>query len=392
MRKTTMKLCALVPVFALILATGFSGCASLSPSAAETRTGTPLLQSDADYARLGLDRSTVAVWEDGRRTTQDPSHYEWWYFDGLLDDGTVIVAWLGDNWAFGSRTRNVSLEVTPPGEVTRRFQKSYVEPGFFSREKAEVRFGPHSFTGDLASYRIVVDAADSGGLGIDMVLRSLIAPWRPGTGRVESQGLYFAWLVAVPNGSIEGTLTIDGAAREVRGSGYHDHNWGNVSPAAIMTSWWWGRAVVGDRTVIVSELRARKALAPAGSGGRGGLFYVGSPRGVEVDAHLPADIRVVEGPAIPHPDPRHLKPIGSSVTFVANNGYEVVFPVSDRFLTSADLLDGQNWGVRALAAVAGLKPWYTRFFSEVSLTVPAAEQAEAEILKGAGTLEYIEFQ
>jgi predicted secreted hydrolase len=49
---------------------------------------------------------------------------------------------------------------------------------------------------------------------------------------------YFAWLAAVPEGKISGTISTDKVTREVTGSGYHDHNWGNVSPAALFDGWW----------------------------------------------------------------------------------------------------------------------------------------------------------
>src|SRR5260370_37959629 len=55
----------------------------------------------ADYATLGIGQK-VAIWEDGRRTPKSADTFEWWDFDGLLDDGTVVVVWFGDNWFFGS--------------------------------------------------------------------------------------------------------------------------------------------------------------------------------------------------------------------------------------------------------------------------------------------------
>ena len=40
----------------------------------------------------------------------------------------------------------------------------------------------------------------------------------------------------VPEGAVTGTLTADGETRQVTGSGYHDHNWGNVSPPIYSTT------------------------------------------------------------------------------------------------------------------------------------------------------------
>jgi hypothetical protein len=82
----------------------------------------------ADYATLGIGQK-IAIWEDGRRTPKSADTFEWWYFDGLLDDGTVVVVWFGDNWFFGSHNRAVTMELTPPGKPTRRVMRQFEEPG-----------------------------------------------------------------------------------------------------------------------------------------------------------------------------------------------------------------------------------------------------------------------
>jgi hypothetical protein len=46
--------------------------------------GPPFLQRD------GLTE-TVAPWEDGLRAETGPGHFEWWYFDAHLDDGSTAV-------------------------------------------------------------------------------------------------------------------------------------------------------------------------------------------------------------------------------------------------------------------------------------------------------------
>jgi hypothetical protein len=46
--------------------------------------------TDADFERLGLTRGHIQVWEDGARTDGRGGTYEWWYFDGHLDDGATL--------------------------------------------------------------------------------------------------------------------------------------------------------------------------------------------------------------------------------------------------------------------------------------------------------------
>jgi hypothetical protein len=52
-----------------------------------------------------------------------------------------------------------------------------------------------------------------------------------------------------------------GQAHAVRGTGYHDHNWGNVALPAVMHHWYWGRAHVGEYTLIFVEQIALKKYA-----------------------------------------------------------------------------------------------------------------------------------
>ncbi len=41
-------------------------------------------------------------------------------------------------------------------------------------------------------------------------------------------------------------VTYNGEARHLEGSGYHDHNWGNISVLKLIHHWYWGRAKMGD--------------------------------------------------------------------------------------------------------------------------------------------------
>lgn len=84
-------------------------------------------------------------------------------------------------------------------------------------------------------------------------LDGTLAPWRSQTGSIffgDHEEHYFAWLPAVPEGQMTADVTYAGGQLHLSGSGYHDHNWGNISMLKLMHHWYWGRAKIGDYKVI----------------------------------------------------------------------------------------------------------------------------------------------
>ena len=53
---------------------------------------------------------------------------------------------------------------------------------------------------------------------ISILADSLINPYRPQDGIINAGDEYFAWLAAVPNGEVEGFVTIDGVKKEIKGN------------------------------------------------------------------------------------------------------------------------------------------------------------------------------
>ena len=53
-------------------------------------------------------------------------------------------------------------------------------------------------------------------------------------------------------------LTIDGTTRTLRGTGYHDHNWGDAPMWSVLHDWYWARAKIGPWTAIVASNIAEK--------------------------------------------------------------------------------------------------------------------------------------
>ncbi|MCX7608690.1 MAG: hypothetical protein N2049_05675 [Anaerolineales bacterium] len=228
-------------------------------------------------ARDGLTE-TIQPWEDGLRAEPRRGTFEWWYFDAHFDDpsaplgagGTTAVIVFATKPIVNPHlplTPNLSLTITPPdGQKRVEFDLPPVGEFRAAKETCDVRIGKSwvrwSEEGRAWTYRL---HAETRSMAADLTFRGLVPPWRPGAGKSFFGDLnhYFAWLPAIPYGSVEGTLTYDGQTHAVRGSGYHDHNWGNVALPSVMDHWYWGRAHIGEYTLIFVEQIALKKYGSA---------------------------------------------------------------------------------------------------------------------------------
>ena len=237
------------PLLAFVMLTG---CATVQPSRA-------LSSADA-HQRFGLSETAIEPWEDGLRTDGAPGTYEWWYFDAHLDDGSTLVIVFFTKPITGTSgplAPAVQIDLTR-ADGTKLSKSMAFEPGAFSssKERCEVKLGPNRFEGDLHAYSLHVELPE---FTVDLALTGDVKPWRPGAGVIgfgAKDEKYFAWLPAVPHGRVTGAVTIAGQRAEVSGSGYHDHNWGNAALTELIHDWYWGRARVGEYTVIASFITA----------------------------------------------------------------------------------------------------------------------------------------
>ena len=224
------------------------------------------------YERLGLVPGVIGTWEDGLRTGAVDGTFEWWYFDAYLDDGCTITVEFHTKPPFVSPnaplTPFVLLTMTDPRGI--RSDKTYLgDPAHFhaSDTDCDVRIGPNTFTRDGGRYLIHVEIDD---LTADFTLEPEVPPWRPETGHVffgDQEEHHIAWLPVVARGVADAVLSVNGVTRRLAGNGYHDHNWGNIAPRKVLDHWYWGRASVGDYTVVtldfVSHDRYDNARMPA---------------------------------------------------------------------------------------------------------------------------------
>lgn len=221
--------------------------------------------SDEFLQRDGLS-TEIALWEDALRTDLSRGTFEWWYFDAHFEDGSTAVIVFSTRPLLerkGSLKPNLQFTITDAqGTKYARFPVFAPHEFQASRERPEVYLASHWLRGNLHRYEVHVDLGD---LAADLTFEGVVPPWRPGAGKVYfgDFGHYFAWLPAIPFGQVTGTLRYAGRTHAVRGAGYHDHNWGNVDLNQVWDHWYWGRAHLGDYTLIFVEQEATLAYGRA---------------------------------------------------------------------------------------------------------------------------------
>jgi len=208
-------------------------------------------------AELGLTEN-VQIFEDGLRSEEKSGNYEWWYFDSKYADGSslVIVFFAKHVTSFAKNFKPyVSLNyINPIGKELRT--ELWSEDYSFSKDGCDVRIGDCYIKGNLSHYDICFknDEAEC-----HLTLDASVPSWRPDSGHIYfGKKDFFAWLPAVPEGTVSGRLRTKEETIALHGTGYHDHNWGNKLMILLMNDWYWGRAKIGDYVVVSSYIYANK--------------------------------------------------------------------------------------------------------------------------------------
>lgn len=347
-----------VPVaFSLV----FGSCAS------ETQPA-KLAVEKRHYERLKLGERP-AVWEDGFRTSLEPGCYEWWYFDAHLDDGSVLVIVFFTRPYVdidGEAVPQVEIRLTlPDGKEQRSLVKVSRDDFIASRDRCDVNIGKSRIVGDLKNYEIHVE---SDTMNADIVLKGGVPAWRPATGHIffgEDEQKYFAWLPSVPYGTVAGTISVNGKQRAVRGSGYHDHNWGNILLGKALNNWWWSRAQFGDYTIITSEMIGEEKYGHV----KLPIFLLA--RKGEILMEDGGKMTLLRSKAETHPVSG--KPMENTISFVyadPGRGLSAKYTLErKRDIVVNDLLTMLPSWKAFLARLLGVRPWYHRIQGDATLDI-----------------------
>ncbi|CAK6481356.1 lipocalin-like domain-containing protein [Peribacillus castrilensis] len=233
----------------------------MSKQTNENHTLMRLANSAKDYQQLGIDPVIVKSFEDGMRMDGAEGTYEWWYFDAHLDNGAkMVVVFFTKPYTMPhlplSPFIRLNIEL-PDGRSIQKIKTFDAKDFSSSRETCDVKIGDNRFYGDLQHYSIQAELDE---VSVDVQLEGQISPWRPKSGHMyygekESEQL-FAWLPSVPQGKVSATFTVGDEKFSSEGVGYHDHNWGDAPVKSLIHHWYWGRAEIGNFTVIAANITA----------------------------------------------------------------------------------------------------------------------------------------
>jgi predicted secreted hydrolase len=212
------------------------------------KAGSPVKEGWTGPGRRDAEIKPLTPAEDGLHIDMaKKGSYEWWYFDAHFQSGHTLVIFFhaaNPNPGMGGKPGIEIMLLRPDGRKTQRFIPYSRSDFIASRDGADVRAGENYLKavqteGGLPVYEIYISEKD---FSCRLTYRAEVNGWKPGTGFSQFGKMgYFAWVVPFARASVEGTITDKGNMLQVRGIGYHDHNWLNFQFPVIIDYWMWGR-------------------------------------------------------------------------------------------------------------------------------------------------------
>ena len=200
--------------------------------------------------------------DDALHPSDAPGWWEWWYFDADFDNGYTMAG----TFHFGSPrppanpdVRFIEIALYDPAGDKRVARKRYPkEQCSASEDTCKVVIGPNVFEGEAPTFHLFFQ---EGGQGCDITYESLVEGYMP-KGPTSSVGSAVVnWVIPTARAKVSGTITWEGKTMEVKGVGYHDHNWSDAPMSgagdsedllALMG------LIIGDWTLVCSGGRARR--------------------------------------------------------------------------------------------------------------------------------------
>ena len=192
--------------------------------------------------------------------------YEWWYFDAHFDNGYTLVVFFhasNPNPGLAGKTGMEIVLLRPDGVRVQKFIPYKKSQFSAAKDKPEVTIGENTLRVQQRERELPVYEVDvkENGLGCRLVYRAEVNGWKPGTGLSHFGNLgFFGWVIPFARASVEGTITDGDRIFQVKGIGYHDHNWLNFPFQSIIQYWMWGRIYSESFTAAYAYIQCNEKV------------------------------------------------------------------------------------------------------------------------------------
>lgn len=205
--------------------------------------------------------------KDVRNSSHQSGGYEWWYFDGISDDGQhsfVVIFYEGN--PFSTRYIRaledgiqspmpqdypaISISVYEDGNpIYYSFTEFDSAGSVFSEDRPEIKIGSHGMTSKIngrVTYQLNLDEELPNGDGLEASLTFDSQRNQKSLFGDQGSSLGHMWNLVQPRTEVAGIIRLLSDSKnkkeiEFEGTGYHDHNRGEEPMKNEFTDWYWGR-------------------------------------------------------------------------------------------------------------------------------------------------------
>lgn len=344
-----------------------------------------LLCSNESFKTLGMNPEKLEDWEDGLRVKDmtHPGAFEWWYMDVHADNGYVIVGSLHYNVnADGTLDPFIDINLTKGDKVLCDLRVDHIDKKTnFVKDRADATIGKSFFKSlnGLDKYQIYIDPTENKGYGIDIIITRVAPSYRPGTGiyGYPKDGPLFGWFCAIPGGNAEGKIMFDNQTVSVKGSGYHDHNWGECAMNELIDNWLWSRGEVDGITVVSSSVRFISELG----GGEGSYLYMIKDNKLILNA---INEQIIALAGAPVNQPKTGKPTPTKCAYIYDDDTrKIIVSFNKKSDIASFPFDSSSTEWRC---------WYTRYNADLDVIFNDKTNKTFKELKSDGTFEVMDFK
>ena len=187
----------------------------------------------------------------------------------------------------------------------------------------------------------------------------------------------------VPNGNVQGQITFENQKFNISGSGYHDHNWGNIELQKLFDNWLWFRGTVGQYTIIGYELNT---IDSRGGYSIPGLFIADST-GIIYESYGQNGIFTSKENVIKNLYDKNDEALFSKLKIITTENFYLEIEGTE-VIENLYLFDLHKTPIIPfLFSFSNIDPYYTRYKSKVMLQLP-----DETIYKGQGVLEIMDLK